>query len=72
MDNKSAVMLVKNPVFHQRSKHIDVRYFFVRDRVNDGELTVEHVSSEFQLADILTKPLCGEKFVKLLGIRKLS
>jgi hypothetical protein len=75
VDNMSAVKRVKNPVFHQRSKHVDVRYFYIRDRTNDGELTVEHVSSESQLADVRTKPLCRYKFVKLrdlLGIRKLS
>ena len=40
VDNMSAVKLIKNPVFHQRSKHIDVRYCFIRDKVNDGDLTV--------------------------------
>jgi hypothetical protein len=75
VDNMSAVKLVKNPVFHKRSKHIEVRYFFIREKVNDGELTVEHVPSESQLADILTKPLCRDKFMKLRGllnIKKLS
>lgn len=73
IDNMSAVKLVKNPVFHKRSKHIEVRHFFVREKVEEGQLTVEHVPSESQLADILTKPLCRDTFVKireLLGIIK--
>jgi hypothetical protein len=56
MDSMRAVKLVKNPIFHKRSKHIEVRYF-VRQKVEEGQLTVEHVPNYRQLADILTKPL---------------
>lgn len=57
VDNASAIRLAKNPSFHKRSKHIDVRALFVRERVQNGELKIEHVSSRKQVADILTKPI---------------
>lgn len=75
VDNMSAIKLVKNPVFHKRTKHIEVRHYFIREKVDEGQLTVEHVPSELQLADILTKPLYREKFTQLrdlLGITKLG
>jgi hypothetical protein len=56
IDNKSAQELSKNPVYHERSKHIDTRYHYIRECVGNGVLDVKHVSSENQLADILTKP----------------
>jgi Reverse transcriptase (RNA-dependent DNA polymerase) len=68
IDNMSTVKLVKNPIFHKRSKHIEVRHFFVREKVEEGQLIVEHVPSGSQLADILTKPLCRDLFVKLRGL----
>ena len=70
-DNSSAIKLSKNPVYHGRSKHIDVRYHFLRDLVKDGTIDLLHCRSEDQLADIFTKPLkfvTFEKLRKLLGI----
>ncbi|XP_063940548.1 secreted RxLR effector protein 161-like [Daucus carota subsp. sativus] len=52
LDNKSAIDLSKNPVFHGCSKHIDVQYHFIRECVERGEIIVKHVSSENQRADI--------------------
>ena len=56
VDNMSAIQLVKNPVFHKRSKHIDVKYYFVRDMFESGKLKVEHAATNEQLADSFTKP----------------
>ena len=57
VDNISAIKFIKNPVFHKKSKHIQVRHFFVRKKVADGLLSVDHVNGSKQIADILTKPL---------------
>jgi hypothetical protein len=67
IDNLSAVKLVKNPVFHRRSKHIDVRYHFVREKYEEGKLLVVHVCGERQVADVLTKPLVKDRFERLRG-----
>ncbi|GJV91851.1 zinc finger, CCHC-type containing protein, partial [Tanacetum coccineum] len=76
VDNVSAIALVRNPVFHGRSKHIDIRYHFIRECVENGHINVEHVSGELQRADILTKALPRLKriekntpgFVVVLGV----
>ena len=65
VDNKSAIALSKNPVHHDRSKHIDTKYHFVRDCVDRGEVDIDHVSTGEQLADILTKALWRDRFVEL-------
>jgi hypothetical protein len=65
IDNKSAIQLCKNPVFHDRSKHIEVRYHYIRECVESGKIIVEHVSTGDQLADILTKPLARVRFQEL-------
>lgn len=65
IDNASAIKLVKNPEFHKRSKHIAVRYYFVRERYQEGDIDVEHVRSEDQLGDMFTKPLNSVKFKSL-------
>ena len=44
VDNNSAIELMKNPVFHERSKHIDIRYHFIRECVEEGQIIVEHVA----------------------------
>lgn len=75
IDNKSAINLAKNPVFHGRSKHIDIRYHFIRECVERKEIQIEHVSTELQRADILTKGLTTVKFErmrKLLGVKELE
>lgn len=46
IDNKSANDLAKNVAFHRRSKHIDIRYYFIRECVEHGEIVVTHISSE--------------------------
>jgi hypothetical protein len=65
MDNKSAIALSKNPVHHDRSKHIDTRFHFIRECVDKGEVDVDHVSTKDQLEDILTKALGRVRFMEL-------
>ena len=75
IDNLSAVKLVKNLTFHRRSKHIEVRHFFVREKFDEGRLTVEHIPGVEQVADILTKPLNKSRFQMLrdiLGVKCIS
>ncbi|KAG7544127.1 GAG-pre-integrase domain [Arabidopsis thaliana x Arabidopsis arenosa] len=64
-DNSSAIKLSKNPVLHGRSKHIDVRFHFLRDLTKDGVVKLVHCGTNEQVADILTKPLRLEVFVRL-------
>ncbi|KAK1434246.1 hypothetical protein QVD17_11166 [Tagetes erecta] len=75
VDNSSAIALMKNPVFHGRSKHIDTRYHFIRECVERNKIKVEHVSGELQKADILTKALPRIKFAEmreLIGVARLG
>uniref|UniRef100_A0A8R7U4Q1 Reverse transcriptase Ty1/copia-type domain-containing protein n=1 Tax=Triticum urartu TaxID=4572 RepID=A0A8R7U4Q1_TRIUA len=65
IDNKSAIALSKNPVHHDRSKHIDIKYHFIRQCLEENKLDVDHVGTDEQLADILTKALEKIKFVEM-------
>ncbi|CAJ2672171.1 unnamed protein product [Trifolium pratense] len=67
-DNSSTIKLSKNPVLHGRSKHIDVRYHFLRDLVTDRTIDLVYCRSEDQVADIMTKSLKREAFAKLRGL----
>jgi hypothetical protein len=75
IDSKSALELSKNPVYHERSKHIDTRYHFIRECISDGMVDVNHVGTDDQLADILTKPLGRLRFVEMrlrLGVIRVE
>ncbi|KAG5864215.1 hypothetical protein JTB14_031796 [Gonioctena quinquepunctata] len=61
VDNQSAIKLANNPEFHKRTKHIDIKYHFVREASENGVVKIDYVESNLQLADILTKPLTKEK-----------
>ncbi|GJT23114.1 hypothetical protein Tco_0893051 [Tanacetum coccineum] len=61
-DKKGAIDLSKNPVQHSRTKHIEIRHHFLRDNVQKGNISIEKVSSEDNIAKILTKPLKREPF----------
>ena len=65
VDNKSAISLAKNPVFHRRSKHIHKRFHFIRECVERNLIDVEHVPGTEQKADILTKALAKIKFKEM-------
>ncbi|GJR16117.1 putative RNA-directed DNA polymerase [Tanacetum coccineum] len=56
-DNMSTIKLSKNPIMHNRSKHIDARYYFLRDLVNEGTIELSYCNTLVQAADIMTKPL---------------
>jgi hypothetical protein len=64
-DNSSTIKLSKNPVLHGRSKHIDIRFHFLRNLSYDGKVELKHIVSQNQLADIMTKALKLETFEKL-------
>jgi hypothetical protein len=64
-DNESAIKLAKNPVQHSQTKHIDIRYHFLRDHEAKRDISLHHVSTERQVADIFTKPLDEQRFCAL-------
>jgi hypothetical protein len=65
IDNKAAIVHAKNPDQFDRCKHIQIRYHFLRDCVNNGNLRVDHVSTTDPLADMLTKPLSQDRLQEL-------
>ncbi|XP_066354523.1 secreted RxLR effector protein 161-like [Miscanthus floridulus] len=67
MDNMSTIALSRNPVHHDRSKHIDAKYHFIRECIEEGKVDVDHVGTAGQFADIFTKSLGRVKFVELRG-----
>ena len=70
-DNQGALALVQNPVFHPRSKHIDVQYHFTRELVQSGRITVKYITTKAMIADGLTKSLPRpqhEALTKMLGV----
>ncbi|GJU58548.1 hypothetical protein Tco_1236314 [Tanacetum coccineum] len=74
-DNKSAIALCCNNVQHSRSKHIDVRYHFIKEQVENGVVELYFVRTEYQLVDIFTKALSREKInflVEKLGMKSMS
>ena len=74
-DNMSTISLTKNPVFHARSKHIELRHHFIPDLVQQEEIQLEFISTNEQPADMLKKPITTEKFLKfrnMLGLTVLE
>ena len=70
-DNLSSIQLAKNPVFHARTKHIEVHYHYLRERVLSGEEKLRYVQTDRQVANIFTEPLGSDKlkhFTELLGV----
>jgi len=75
VDNSSVNALTKNPVFHDRSKHFDTRFHYLRDFITNKEVEVKYVKTQYQVANIFTKPLKYDVFTKirdLLGVMKKS
>ena len=64
-DNKSVVKITTNPVQHSKTKHIDIRHHFLRDHMNKGDIKIDGIGMDDQLADIFTKPLDESLFCKL-------
>jgi len=74
-DNQGAVRLAYNPEFHQKTKHIPLRYHYTCDQVSSGKIEVKYVQTDEQLADIFTKAFPGPKFIEMrkrIGVGKLS
>ena len=65
VDNQSVIRLLYNPVFHKRTKHIDIKYHFIRERVETDQITIKYVPTSEQLADLFTKALAKNQFNKL-------
>ncbi|GKB13736.1 hypothetical protein Tco_0847659 [Tanacetum coccineum] len=64
-DNTSAIAISNNPVLHSRTKHIDIRYLFIRDHICKGDIELHFIPTEYQLVDIFTKPLDEPTFTRL-------
>ncbi|GJV76193.1 hypothetical protein Tco_1507777 [Tanacetum coccineum] len=74
-DNKSAIALCCNNVQHSRSKHIDIRFHFIKEHVENGVIELYFVNTEYQLADIFTKALGRERIeflINKLGMRSFT
>jgi hypothetical protein len=75
IDNQSTIAIVQNPEFHERMKHIDVCYHYIRQVVDDGALHLEYTPTQEQVADILTKglpPASHIKFMGAMGVLRLA
>jgi hypothetical protein len=68
LDNKSTLALAKNPVFHDRSKHIDTKYHFLRECIAKKEVQLKFEKTHDQVADIFTKSLKNDIFSKLRAL----
>lgn len=64
-DNQSAICMSKDPQYHGRAKHIDIKYHFIRHQVECGTVELKYCRSEDMVADIFTKGLCQDQFLKL-------
>nr|GFB85734.1 retrovirus-related Pol polyprotein from transposon TNT 1-94 [Tanacetum cinerariifolium] len=74
-ESKAAIAISCNPVQHSRTKHIDVRYHFIKEKVENGIIELFFVETEYQLADLFTKALPVERFkylIRRLGMRCLT
>lgn len=74
-DNQAAIVLTKDFKFSEKTKHMSTRYFYVREKIQDGTIKVIYVPTNDQLADIFTKPLIKLTFIKLrdrLGLRRVE
>jgi len=70
-DNQACIALASNPVLHERTKHIDMRYHFIRERIISKEISVHYIGTDLMLADLLTKPVSvqvsNNLLLRLLG-----
>ena len=72
--SQSYIKMTENPMFHDKSKHIEIQYFYIRDMVEKGSINIQYVSTDEQVANVFTKPLSRLKFEyfhdKLLVVQK--
>jgi hypothetical protein len=74
-DNISSILLANNPVYHARTKHIEVHYHFIKEKVLAREINLIHVNTENQVANIFTKALGTDKlkrFREMLGVLEVD
>jgi hypothetical protein len=74
-DNQSYIRLSEQPMFHERSKQIEIKYYFIRDKVQEGEVKLEYIPTDKQTTEILTKPLSRINFAYFLekmGIMEIT
>ena len=74
-DNQAAIVFTQNPQSHAKMKHIDIRYHFVREKVQDNTVQLHYCPTSDMVADVLTKGLSSEKFSRLRqlsGVRDMS
>ena len=72
IDNQSAIQIIKDLRYHCKTKHIDIKYKFIREYYNDGMFTIVYVNTVNQQADILTKALPVKSFEYLRGMINVS
>ncbi|GJT97147.1 retrovirus-related pol polyprotein from transposon TNT 1-94 [Tanacetum coccineum] len=65
-DNTSAIAISNNPILHSRTKHTDIRYHFIKDHILKGDIELHFIPTQYQLADIFTKPLDEPTFKRLI------
>ncbi len=70
-DNNSCIKIAQNDEFHQRTKHIDVKYHFIREALEKGIVEIKRVDSKENIADIFTKPLGKVQFEKLRNLLRV-
>jgi hypothetical protein len=71
-DNKGAITLTKNMKDHSKVKHINIRHHYIRELLQAGTITTEHVSSTDNLADLFTKPLARDHHHRLVGVLNIN
>ena len=71
-DNNSCILLAEHPVFHQRTKHIDIRYHFIREHIILNKVKLCQIDTNYQIADMLTKGLNKVKFTNLRGLAGMT
>ena len=74
-DNQGTIALAKNPISHNRTKHIDIKFHYVREALEDGIINLIYCPTEQMTADILTKPLIRQRFETLrleMGLKNLT
>ena len=75
VDNKSAIELMKNPVFHGCNKHIDIKFHYIKECVDKGQIAVKWIGTLEQKADSMTKAMAVTKLGEMrhmLGVRELE
>ena len=66
VDNQSAIFLAKNPIIKTRSKHIDIKYHFLREKIKSGIINLNYISTAENVADLMTKPCTKNKLYHFL------